>query len=90
MSCSSLGSTACAAAKYCTYADSTCSRDASFFGGKGVLPEGAGYGIVLGFGIFFSLFTTTLVRTSPRPPPAASPAAARSPFVRLFSGFFRG
>ena len=57
MSCSSLGSTACAAAKYCTYADSTCSRDASFFGGKGVLPEGAGYGIVIGFGLFFSVAT---------------------------------
>ena len=59
MSCSSLGSTACAAAKFCTYdsAASTCSRDASFFGGKAVLPEGAGYGIVIGFGLFFSLAT---------------------------------
>jgi len=27
-----------------------------------ILPESAGYGIVLGFGIFFSIFTTTLVR----------------------------
>ena len=34
----------------------------SFFGGSPILPESAGYGIVLGFGIFFSIFTTTLVR----------------------------
>jgi hypothetical protein len=27
-----------------------------------ILPESAGYAIVLGFGIFFSIFTTTLVR----------------------------
>ena len=33
------------------------SRDASFFGGKAVLPEGAGYGIVIGFGLFFSVAT---------------------------------
>ena len=48
-----------APAKYCTYdsAASTCSRDASFFGGKAVLPEGAGYGIVIGFGLFFSVAT---------------------------------
>ena len=37
----------------------------SFFGGVPILPESAGYGIVLGFGIFFSIFTTTLVRLSP-------------------------
>ena len=59
MSCSSLGSTACAAEKYCTYdtATSACSRVASFFGGKAVLPKGAGYGIVIGFGLFFSVAT---------------------------------
>jgi len=32
-----------------------------FFGGTPPLPEGAGYTIVLGFGVFFSLFTTALV-----------------------------
>ena len=34
-----------------------------------VLPESAGYGIVLGFGIFFSIFTTTLVRRRRHPSP---------------------
>jgi hypothetical protein len=38
----------------------------SFFGGVPILPESAGYGIVLGFGIFFSIFTTTLVRFGAR------------------------
>jgi len=33
----------------------------SFFGDATPLPEGAGYAIVLGFGVFFSLFTTMLV-----------------------------
>lgn len=39
----------------------TCMKQASFFGGSPSLPESAGYGIVLGFGLFFSLFTTGLV-----------------------------
>ena len=40
------------------YTDTTtCTRQASFFGGKPVLPEAAGYGIVIGFGLFFSLAT---------------------------------
>jgi hypothetical protein len=33
----------------------------SFFGDDTPLPLGAGYGIVLGFGAFFSLFTTLIV-----------------------------
>jgi SSS family transporter len=33
----------------------------SFFGGTPVLNEAVGYGVVIGFGIFFSLFTTLLV-----------------------------
>jgi len=33
----------------------------SFFGDETPLPLGAGYGIVLGFGAFFSLFTTLVV-----------------------------
>mmetsp|Transcript_3555 Transcript_3555/g.10340 ORF Transcript_3555/g.10340 Transcript_3555/m.10340 type:complete len:694 (-) Transcript_3555:691-2772(-) len=33
----------------------------SFFAGQPVLSQGAGYGIVLGFGIFFSLFTSLIV-----------------------------
>jgi hypothetical protein len=40
----------------------------SFFGGVPVLPESAGYGIVLGFGVFFSIFTTTLVSAKPSHP----------------------
>ena len=47
----------CAATKYCTYSAGACARDASFFGGKAVLPTGAGYGIVIGFGLFFSVAT---------------------------------
>ncbi|XRB02834.1 urea-proton symporter [Pycnococcus provasolii] len=38
-----------------------CKKDDSFFGGAAPLPLGAGYGIVLGFGLFFSFFTTGLV-----------------------------
>lgn len=41
--------------------DNTCIKQASFFGGSAVLSEGAGYGIVLGFGVGFSLITTFLV-----------------------------
>ena len=33
----------------------------SFFGGTPPLPVGVGYGVVLGFGILFSLITTALV-----------------------------
>jgi len=33
----------------------------SFFGGEPPLPLGAGYAIVLGFGLFFSVFTTLIV-----------------------------
>jgi len=48
----------CAATQYCNYAATTgCTRAASFFGGKAVLPTGAGYGIVIGFGLFFSVAT---------------------------------
>ena len=39
----------------------SCVKQASFFGGDAALSEGAGYGIVLGFGIGFSLVTTLLV-----------------------------
>merc|ERR1711966_520376 len=39
----------------------SCVKQASFFGGDAALSEGAGYGIVLGFGIGFSLITTLLV-----------------------------
>ena len=39
----------------------TCVRDTSFFGGNAVLPEGAGYGIVIGFGLFFSLATAIIM-----------------------------
>ena len=53
----------------------------SFFGGVPILPESAGYGIVLGFGLFFSIFTTTLVR--PRCP------NRRQLFRRRTSGFPR-
>jgi len=38
-----------------------CVKQASFFGGSAALSEGAGYGIVLGFGVGFSLITTLLV-----------------------------
>jgi len=48
----------CDATQYCNYAAATgCTRAASFFGGKAVLPTGAGYGIVIGFGLFFSVAT---------------------------------
>ena len=47
-------------------ADLTAFSEHSFFGGVPILPESAGYGIVLGFGIFFSIFTTTLVRAVSR------------------------
>lgn len=33
----------------------------SYFGGTPPLPVGVGYGVVLGFGILFSLITTALV-----------------------------
>ena len=33
----------------------------SFFGQDTPLPEAAGYAIVLGFGVFFSVFTTAMV-----------------------------
>jgi SSS family transporter len=33
----------------------------SFFGGTPALGQGVGYGVVIGFGVFFSLFTTLLV-----------------------------
>ena len=36
-------------------------QNASFFGGVPALPEAAGYIVVLGFGLCFSLFTTLLV-----------------------------
>merc|ERR1719504_8975 len=39
----------------------SCVKQASFFGSDAALSEGAGYGIVLGFGIGFSLITTLLV-----------------------------
>jgi len=35
--------------------------ETSFFGGSPPLPVGVGYGVVLGFGVAFSLFTTALV-----------------------------
>jgi SSS family transporter len=38
-----------------------CARQASFFGGKAVLPEAAGYGIVIGFGVFFSIATAIIM-----------------------------
>lgn len=46
---------------YTLNANGTCTKQASFFGGSAILSEGAGYGIVLGFGIGFSLITTLLV-----------------------------
>mmetsp|Transcript_14098 Transcript_14098/g.25022 ORF Transcript_14098/g.25022 Transcript_14098/m.25022 type:complete len:689 (-) Transcript_14098:40-2106(-) len=33
----------------------------SFFGGAPVLPTGTGYGVILGFGVFFAIVTTVLV-----------------------------
>mmetsp|Transcript_33576 Transcript_33576/g.85923 ORF Transcript_33576/g.85923 Transcript_33576/m.85923 type:complete len:695 (+) Transcript_33576:42-2126(+) len=36
-------------------------HETSFFGGEPPLSQGMGYGIVLGFGAFFSVFTTALV-----------------------------
>ena len=47
--------------QYETLVGSSCVRDTSFFGGKAVLPEGAGYGIVIGFGLFFSLATAIIM-----------------------------
>eukprot|EP00850_Spirogloea_muscicola_P004680 SM000020S06030 [mRNA] locus=s20:509810:514323:- [translate_table: standard] len=38
-----------------------CVRQASMFGGKALLSQGVGYGIVLGFGVFFAVFTSWLV-----------------------------
>jgi SSS family transporter len=48
-------------AEYYSDVDGVCTKAASFFGGVPVLPESAGYAIVLGFGIFFSIFTTMLM-----------------------------
>ena len=33
----------------------------SFFASGAPLPEGAGYGVVVGFGVFFGVLTTALV-----------------------------
>ena len=62
-------------ASYCAYDSptpeyytdaATCTRQDSFFGGKAVLPEGAGYGIVIGFGVFFSLATGIIMKLNQR------------------------
>ena len=61
-------------------ADLTAFSEHSFFGGVPILPESAGYGIVLGFGIFFSIFTTTLVRL---PLPTYDTPTTGTPTFRL-------
>ena len=43
-----------------------CTRDESFFGDTYVLPQAAGYGIVIGFGIFFSLVTGLILKANQR------------------------
>merc|ERR1711966_243935 len=43
-----------------------CTRDESFFGDTYVLPQAAGYGIVIGFGIFFSLVTGLILKANRR------------------------
>ena len=62
-------------ASYCAYDSptpeyysdaATCTRVNSFFGGTAVLPEGAGYGIVIGFGVFFSLATGIIMKLNQR------------------------
>lgn len=35
--------------------------DETFFGGDPYLPQAAGYAIVVGFGVFFSLFTVMIM-----------------------------
>ncbi len=37
----------------------------SFFGDSAPLGQGVGYGIVVGFGAFFSILTTVMVRVLP-------------------------
>merc|ERR1711966_430334 len=43
-----------------------CTRDESFFGDTYVLPQAAGYGIVIGFGIFFSLVPGLILKANQR------------------------
>ena len=43
-----------------------CTRDESFFGDTYVLPQAAGYGIVIGFGVFFSLVTGLILKANQR------------------------
>ncbi|KAJ4802710.1 Urea-proton symporter DUR3 [Rhynchospora pubera] len=47
--------------KYYTLSDGVCVRESSYFGGKAILNQGVGYGVVLGFGAFFAVFTSFLV-----------------------------
>ncbi|CAL9756578.1 unnamed protein product [Musa acuminata subsp. burmannicoides] len=46
---------------YSLSSDGQCVRQSSFFGGKPVLNQGVGYGVILGFGAFFAVFTSFLV-----------------------------
>ena len=41
----------------------------SFFEGSPPLPQGVGYGVVLGFGVFFGVATSALVRQYQGSPP---------------------
>ncbi|KAL4858304.1 Urea-proton symporter DUR3 [Chlorella vulgaris] len=45
---------------WCTECPYNCQTD-GFFGGTPPLPQGYGYGIVIGFGVFFSVVTSLLV-----------------------------
>lgn len=53
--------TSCSGAEKVPWTVTEYCNQTSFFGGTAILPVGAGYGVVLGFGLFFSLFTTLLV-----------------------------
>jgi hypothetical protein len=56
-------------AEYFSIIDGVCTKQTSFFGGKALLSQGIGYGVVLGFGALFAVVTSFLVP----PPPHLNP-----------------